>query len=256
MNQKQKGLLFTAVILVVLGLVLRFFTIGGMKFSFYICVGLALILLFFCGVEELSKYQKFRLLSRILNGAMLVLIGLGAALFLVLEGFILSGAHTEEAQKVDCVLILGAGVDGTVPSLTLQSRLDAAIAYLKDWDEIPVIVSGGQGPGEEITEAEAMRRYLEANDIAEDRIVIEDQSASTEENMAFSKEAMEEIGLDPDHAVVAVVTSEFHLYRAKLLARRYGLNPVGVAAETPIFMLKVNYFVREAAALAKTIVIR
>lgn len=177
---------------------------------------------------------------RVLQGLLVA----AALSFVVVEGLIFSGARSDPEEPVDAVLILGAGLRGETPSLTLVSRLDAALIFLESHPGIPVIVSGGQGPGEDIPEAEAMARYLTARGVAPERIYREDASTDTKENIALSK------ALFPEGAArVAVVSNEFHLYRARILMRREGLIPVAVAAETPRWYLKLVYYLREYASV-------
>lgn len=246
----QKIRLILALIFFLAGLVIRFFSIPGMQFSCYLCWGIAVLLLLWSALDRLGR--KKERLGHVLKGILTLGILTVFALFLVAEGFVLSGARTENREHADCLLILGAGVDGTVPSLTLQNRLDAALAYLNAHEEIPVVVSGGQGRGEALSEAAAMKQYLLAHGLPEHQIYMEDQARNTEENMAYSKKKMEQEGIP--HKTVAVVTSEFHLYRARKIAEAYGMKTVGIAAETPYFILRVNYFMREAFALLKQVI--
>ena len=99
-----------------------------------------------------------------------------------------------------------------------------------------------------------MRRGLTALGIAEDRLLLEERSTSTAENFAFSKAVLVENGVEPASAVIAVVTNDFHCFRAKLLAQRQGLQTFGVSAPLPWRWLTANYEVREAFALAKTLI--
>jgi len=172
-----------------------------------------------------------------------------------LQGLIISGARTEEAD-VDCLIVLGAGLRNGSPSLMLRQRLNMAAEYLLEHGDTPIIVSGGMGRGETITEAEAMSRYLVACGVDESLIWKEEKSTSTRENLVFSMDLMEENGLDTDSVVVAVVTNEFHLYRAKLIAAKTGLTAIGISAKTPRFYLRVLYSFREAFALATEILFR
>ena len=100
---------------------------------------------------------------------------------------------------------------------------------------------GGQGDGENITEAEAMRRWLTAQGFDPERIVCETRSKNTEENLAFS------LALIPDaaRARIAVCSSEYHLYRARLLGRRMGCELGAIPAKTTLPVLRINYFIRE-----------
>ena len=160
--------------------------------------------------------------------------------FLVVEILLLSGARSDPEQPLSHIIVLGAGLNGETPSLALQSRLQAAISYLESYPDAHVIVSGGQGEGETIPEAEAMRRYLMRGGIAESRILVEDQSASTADNIRFSRPLIPE-GVTK----VGVVSNEFHLCRARVICRDNGLDPVAIAAPTPYWYLKILYYIRE-----------
>ena len=152
------------------------------------------------------------------------------------------------------MILLGAGVNGTQPSLMLRSRLDAAARYLADYPEVPVIVTGGQGEGEDITEAECMAEWLENAGVDPARIWREEQATSTRGNFAYSYALMRERGLDPSEGVT-FVTNSFHICRARRLAGYPTAR--AVAAELPkgtyYALLELNYFVREAFALANEI---
>ncbi len=87
------------------------------------------------------------------------------------------------SRSNDYAVILGAKVNGEIPSLSLQFRLDAALEYAIQYPHVYLILSGGQGPGEHISESEAMKRFLVKNGIQEERLLIEDLSTSTYENL-------------------------------------------------------------------------
>ena len=149
--------------------------------------------------------------------------------------------------------MLGAGVNGTQPSLSLRTRLDAAAVYLTAHPDIPAVLTGGQGYGEEITEAACMYDYLTERGIDADRLILEEAASNTAENFAFSRELLKEAGVDPSADTVAVVTNDFHIARAKLLAARNGYgDAVGIPAELPWAHLEVNYYLREAFAMVKS----
>ena len=226
----------------------------GMNIAFYITLAASAAIVVYLVLRALRANEKYSRLARVLQRFFLVCIVICVAGFLVLQGLIISGARTEDAE-IDCLIILGAGLYGEYPSMMLVSRLDRALEYLQVRDDIPIIVSGGQGPGETITEAEAMSRYLERRGTDESKIWKEEESTSTWENLIFSLALMEEQGLDPENTTIAIVTSEFHLYRAKRIAGQLGLNAVGVAAETPYASLRVLYHCREAAALLKDFIV-
>ena len=149
-------------------------------------------------------------------------------------------------EKTEAVIILGCQVRGEEPSVMLKNRLDAALEVLRENPEAVCIASGGKGDNENISEAECMRRYLIANGIEDERIYIEDKSTSTEENIAFSREILDNLGISEN---IIIATSEFHQYRASIYASRAGLKTGSHSAKTPVLNL-LNYWVREWAALA------
>lgn len=148
-------------------------------------------------------------------------------------------------EKTEAVIILGCQVRGEEPSAMLKNRLDAALDVLRENPEAVCIASGGKGDNENISEAECMRRYLIANGIEDERIIIEDKSASTEENLAFSREILGNLGISDN---IMIVTSEFHQYRASVYAKKNGLQTGAHSAQTPVYNL-LNYWVREWGTL-------
>lgn len=186
-----------------------------------------------------------RFLSRTLFRALMVLVSIGFLYFCFVEFFIIRDARTEAEPKRDYLIVLGAAVYGEEPSLTLVRRLEGALEYLEVYPESVAIVSGGMGPGETITEARAMHDWLLDHGIPEERILMEDKATSTQENLAFSFDIIRERGDDPN-GNVAIVSSAYHLYRAKLMARNMEVEAAGVAAPWGYFFVMLNYFIREA----------
>ena len=230
-------------------LLLMLSRVPNMHIIFYIVLGVSILLVTISLILTLDAYEKRRRLARALRRCFLVCLTLGLSGFLVLQGLIMSSAQTEDAQ-VDAIIVLGAGLRNSTPSMILRTRLNAALQYLETRGDVPVIVSGGMGRGESITEAEAMFSYLSSHGVDEDLIWKEDSSTSTRENLAFSLALMQENGLDVENATIAIVSNEFHLFRAKLIAEKAGVEAVGVAAQTPGANLRALYFFREAFALA------
>lgn len=166
-------------------------------------------------------------------GVSLIIIGAGC--FFFIEGLILSGFYRTPSQEPDYLIVLGAYAKNGKPSRVLVKRLDAALAYAKEHETVTVIVSGGQGKNETTTEAYAMAVYLEENGLAKERILLEEKSADTEQNLRFSKELTE------DGARIAVVSNDFHIYRAVHLARAAGFeDPQGLAARDDIRTVPAN----------------
>lgn len=175
----------------------------------------------------------------------------GVLLFIFLLVNVLTGFTDYPEENTECVVVLGAKINGGNVSRALADRLDAAYEYAtkEGNEEILIIVSGGQGDDEVVSEAEAMKNYLLAKGISKDRIVMEDKSINTMENLKFSYEIIKEkLGED---AKIAICTSNFHVFRAKLLAKNMGIENVsGIAANTKYILLP-NSTVRECLALVK-----
>ncbi len=174
-----------------------------------------------------------------------VLVCIGILYFCVVESFVIRSARTDKEPERDYLIVLGAAVYKDQPSLTLVRRLEGALDYLNTYPESVAVVSGGMGPGETITEAKAMHDWLIGHGIPEERILQEPKATSTEENLAFSFQIIRERGDEPD-GHVAIVSSAYHLYRAKEMAKLQGVEAAGVAAPWGYFFVMLNYFIREA----------
>ena len=186
--------------------------------------------------------------KRALRIALAALLALGLAVFGVIEAPIVKAARTDAPDDVSYLVVLGAGLHGDTPSLSLTDRLNAALDWLEAHPDCVAVVSGGQGPGETMTEGEAMEIWLEARGIDPQRIIVEDRATSTWENLENSFALIRGRGGEPD-GDCAIVTSEYHLYRAKAMAEKLGVECFGVAGRTSWPTLALNYFIREGFAV-------
>ena len=203
--------------------------------------GVALAWLAFRGCAALDR-RGHKLPGRIWT----VLLVLVLAAALLTGGLVLSGSRG--AGEAGYVLVLGAGVNGTEPSLALTQRLEAALTYLQAHPQAQCIVSGGMGQGEQITEARCMFNWLTRQGVDPARIWLEEQATSTWENLAFTLALIQEnTGRRPE--TLAVVSSEYHLYRAGLMARQMGVQALGVPANTYPVIDRIYYTYREILAL-------
>ena len=173
-------------------------------------------------------------------------VSLSAAYMLSLMAiYLLSAAlnllHWKKRRGADYVVVLGAGVIGTRVTPLLAARIERGIELLHSNPGAVLIMSGGQGPGEDIAEGEAMARYAEEQGVGREKIVIESRSRSTEENLLFSSRLMEK-----DRSRVVVVTTSYHVFRALLLAKQQGLKCVGFGAKTKWYFT-LNALIREFA---------
>ena len=155
----------------------------------------------------------------------------------------------ETGSAPEFVVVLGAQIQGDQPSLTLKKRLDRAYEYLTEHPEASAFVSGGQGPDEQQTEASVMSAYLTARGIDPSRIVEETEASDTRENLLFSAALAEKRSIDTGS--VLIITSDFHMPRAKYIAGKLGMTPYGLTSDTWPWILKVNYQLREVFAFVK-----
>lgn len=244
---REKIPYWTIVLLTLAGLALVVIP-NGMRFTGFLFLGSAALWL---SGAFLRRWARDSRMGRLFWRAFLMGTALVLALLMGIEAAVVFRGETDNSGvPVDAVIVLGAGVNGETPSAALWSRIRAAEAYLEGHPEIPVVLSGGQGPGEAISEAEAMRRSLPG--VENGRLLLEDRSTNTAENFAFSKELLEERGLDTETAVIAVVTNDFHCFRAHMIAQKQGLRTIDVPAELPWWWLTANYYLREAFAVVKT----
>ena len=179
-NKKIDGRLLTAGVLAAVGLVF-YFALSGYSFISYTCWAVALIIVYYWLLKKFKpKYPK---LEKVLNKIASYCIIFFCMVFAITEGALIYGAIApEETTETEYVIVLGAGVNGTVPSRSLTYRLEATLEYLNEYPDTVCVVSGGQGEHEDITEAECMRLWLEDNGIQSDRIIMEDQARNTKEN--------------------------------------------------------------------------
>jgi uncharacterized SAM-binding protein YcdF (DUF218 family) len=198
-------------------------------------------------------WQKrgLRLASRVLRWLYLLAAIAALISFTLVQSAIwrtVAKARADE-PNAPCLLVLGAGLfNGEYPSYVLQNRLLVARDYLRAHPNSVAVLAGGQGPNENVTEAFAMRRWLIGNDIAEERLYMEERSTSTYENIAFSLPIIRGLG----HDTAVIVTNDFHLLRASMLARHYQLKTQLLGAPTPkIFLVPATYYTREYFALVR-----
>ena len=218
----------------------------GHSFLAYTAFGITGVILCYQLLRLLGKRRKKA--AKALHICLSICLCLGLLLAAVTFGFIASASLGESDETCEYVIVLGAGVNGTVPSLILSERIQRAYEYLLANPDVICIVSGGQGPNEDITEAKCMFDHLTARGIDPNRIWQEDKSTSTWENIGFSLDVIEEkTGKRPTSA--AVISNEFHLFRAGLFAGEHGLEIFGVPAKTGWLSLRTNYFIREIIAV-------
>jgi uncharacterized SAM-binding protein YcdF (DUF218 family) len=201
-----------------------------------------LLLVAFGVWRRLAAVRWLWVTALIVGGAVLAASGALAAF----------GTRDTATDQDQALIVLGAGVHGRTVTAVLAARLNVARDYHQRNPDALIVVAGGRGPQEEIPEAQAMRDYLLARGVPASRIVMEDKSTSTAENFANSKVLLDDL-LGPDYKV-AYVTSEFHVFRASLVARDAGLDASHLHSET-LWHVQPSSYLREVVAVGKQLVL-
>ena len=221
-------------------------------------LGILLSVMLLAGEVIVALLDLWSSLSGLGNLFQNLTVNLLAAFYLYFECMIIGSlivdviaAKYHADPDKDYLLILGCGLkkDGT-PTPLLKGRLDLALHFDEEQQSAAgkkavFVVSGGQGPDELRSEAASMQDYLLAQGIPEERIMTEDRSSDTSENMRFSAQL---IGDDAKKAKIAFFTTNYHVFRAGLKARQAGMKAVGMGAETKWYFWP-NAAVREFVGL-------
>lgn len=225
----------------------------------------AAVLLFLVLKGRLSELKTVAMCLSLMFWCCIILFG-------AVEAVVFSAGRKAPATEAEYVIILGAQVRGEMPTLVLNARIKAAAEYLSEHPEAVAVASGGRGSGEAISEAEAIKSGLIRFGIAEDRILLEDVSTSTAENLKFSAKLIQSYEAEkkgeskPEGNTaneedarkvyfipkdVVLVTSDFHVYRATRLAENLGYTNVSGLGATDFFAVTIQYYVREFFAILK-----
>lgn len=186
--------------------------------------------------------------------ALLALVLVVVVCFGVLECIVYSGARTQVSGEPDLMVIFGCQVMPWGPSVLLQDRLNTALDYLKDHPELTVVVTGGKGDDEHLSEAQAMFDYLVARGVNADQIIMEDRATTTWENVLYTRELFRS-GAFETSGNVLLVSSNFHLTRIKMLWNRVWPEDCTLstlAAPCSHAPSRFRMFFREPLALVKS----
>ena len=223
-----------------------FFCVRGYSFSGLVCLCIVGLILLYKGLNLLGR--KYPRDARAIKRFITVIVCIGLLVVGITEAIIIEASFGDPQEHCDYMVVLGAGVHGDQPSLSLRNRIDAAYAYLTTHPDVTAVLSGGQGEGENLTEAQCMFDHLTAMGIPANRLWMEEQATSTWENLNFSLDLIEEkTGRRPEK--LGVLSSEYHLFRASLFADACNVEFVSVPAKTTKISLRINYFMREVAGV-------
>lgn len=199
------------------------------------------------GKMNLRKWQK---------RTMLYVLTPIIVFFLVVEVIIFSAFFEKPKEEPEYIVVLGTTVYEDGPCYLLRQRLKEAVKWAETYEDAKIVVTGGQGKTEPFTEGSEMRRYLiEEMGISSDRIIVEEASMNTFENMTFTGEILEkeDAAFSYEKTPILVVTNDFHMYRAMRIAKKAGFEAVSGAPSGTYIFLFPHYMVREFCAIIKNV---
>lgn len=239
---------FAGVIFIVYGLLLC--RVSNLNLGNICVLGLGIVI--FCIGVFMPQMKKFASVKIFKVIRALFLIGLSSELIIVSFLAIYGLADTVD-YKEDAVIVLGAGIRGDKVTFPLKTRLDKAVEYHAENPEAVIVVTGGQGFQETVTEAYAMKKYLVQNGVEESKILMEEKATSTAENMRFSKAILDKY-FGRKYSV-AVITNDFHVFRSVTVAKRNGFQEVSHMHSGLQWFNYMPCFIRESLAVLKLLVI-
>lgn len=259
MKTKQAAKRILAVVLIVIGVILCATTVLAYLYSNDINFGVVIpsVLGIACFVFSAILFKKEHIIeNKKLRKVITVAIIFCLLVFVIVEVLIIIDPYTHRedyAGEVDTIIVLGCGIwpDGS-PTLALKWRLDEAVEYYEKHPGIDIIVTGGQGPTEPFPESVAMEEYLINSGIPKDNIIQEDKSTSTRENFEFSRALM---NVSENETIkIVFITNDFHVFRSRILAKRFGFEGYAISSPTPQVIL-VNSYLREFFAFVKSMIV-
>ena len=222
------------------------YLMAGYSFTAFVCACLIGVLLFY-NLCYLTKH-KFPKTTRVVKCLFTFLLVIGLLVVGVTECLIIEASFGDTDASFEYLVVLGAKVRNDGPSVSLMDRIRATADYLAAHPDVIAIVSGGQGTDEPMTEARCMYEELVRLGVDPHRIWLEEKATSTWENLRFSLDLIEaKTGIRPEK--IGLLSSEYHLFRAKLFAQACGVDAAGIPAHTSRISQMINHFMREVAGV-------
>ena len=238
----MKKHIIVVVALLIIGIIAR---VIGADFTEIFCIGFLILIYGIVIAIDIIKNTKSKVL-RFLARAYKVCFAIFVATFIIIEGVIwydiIDSNISKDTQTVPYIVVLGGGLVGDKPGNVLEGRLDKSIEYLNAHKTTKVICSGGQGVGEVVPESIAMKNYLISKGIGKDRILLEERSKSTIENLVYSREILKKLNAQNDKIII--VTSSFNILRVRMIANDLNIN-AGYLGSASKFRFNINYSIRE-----------
>ena len=234
------------ILLVLLTGALRIF---GADFTEIFCMGFVIMIYGVFIARMISKNTESKFI-KILSGLYRFAVAIFVISFIIIEGIIwydiIDSDLSKNVPNSDYIIVLGAGLEGSKPGNVLTERLNVALDYLNTHKDTKVICSGGQGVSEDVPESVAMSNYFINHGINKSRILQDNKSMSTIQNLEFSKNILYGRGDAKDK--VSVVTSSFNILRARIISDQIGINADYIGSDSN-FRFNINYSIREFGAI-------
>ena len=235
-------------ILIIYSVTVNFISSNRLVFG-DIIVALGIICIIYGLIKDRAEKLKFYKATK-------GIVCFGLIILVIIEAMIITFPKKDMSYS-DYIIVLGAGLhNGDQVSLTLKGRLDAAIACFNAQNNKGfIVVSGGQGSDEKVSEAEAMKDYLIKNGVSENNIISEDKSRTTSQNLDFSKQKIEESsGKSINMNKIKIVTTDFHAFRASMLAKRKAYKEFSIFTSKTINYMALEFYFREPLAIIKSVI--
>lgn len=219
---------------------------GALFNYFFLATGICLILF---GVF-LRKREKGDRSAQFLKRAFLVALAVFLAVEATITGYSFAGCDS----GADYVIVLGTQIRDSGPSVDYRARLDAAAEYMKENPGSTLIATGGKGANEPVSEAEGGIAYLSGRGIEEDRMIAEDMSRNTVQNLVNAVGIIKDLGDDPGETKIVIISARYHLLRARYIAAALGCEDVTCKGSTGLLFLQPHFYAREFFALVKDLI--
>ena len=226
-NLIYKAFMIIGIILVLYYLVLKLM-FGFIAFSSMFCM-LGIVLIIYSFIELKFQINIWGKIPKIIRNIVTILFTIGLVLFISVEGLIIYNGHHVDKEKPDYLMVLGAGLRGTKLSTSLLYRLETALDVHELYPDVKIIVDSSQ-------------------------IIMEDKSTDTYENFLYTKKILDEESEVKD-PTVTVISNNFHMFRAKFLAKEVGINTLGYPAPSHK-VSAVVFYVREFFGVIKAFVFK
>ena len=244
--------LFGGLAILCLGYSLVIYNVGSGTFSFAIWLVLAGIFAVFSFLTVKERYKRIPGGVKIAAGAVIIA---GCSVFVICQACILSHFFDKGEDDLDYIIVLGAQMRDSGPSVIYMARLDAAYDYLMENEDTICIISGGQGGNEAVAEGDGGRAYLISRGIAENRLIAENEAMDTVENIELSYDIIKHLEQSEQPVRIGIITNNFHLFRGLYIAGKLTDAEVcGIAAFTERLYLP-NNMVRESFGIVRDCVL-